>query len=57
MEYNDIEDYSIKELSRKQVMELLNNLDIKPLLVFIEKNTINVEVEIKRIFNKMGLPS
>ena len=57
MEYNDIEDYSIKELSRKQVMELLNNLDIKPLLVFIEKNTINIEVEIKRIFNKMGLPS
>ena len=56
MEYNDIEDVSIKELNRKQVMELLNNLDIKPLLVFI-KSTNNLEEEIKRIFNKMGLPS
>ena len=56
MVFSDIEDYSISELDRNKVIELLNNLDIKPLLVFTKENIFTLEEEITSLFDKMGMP-
>ncbi len=57
MDYGDIEDYSIRELDRKKVIELLDNLDVKPLLVFIKENNFTLEDEVITLFKKIGIPN
>ena len=56
MEYNEIEDYLIGELDRNKVIELLDNIDIKPLLIFIDRKEYDLEKEIINLFKKMGIP-
>ena len=56
MEYNEIDDYLIGELDRNKVIELLDNIDITPLLLFVEKREYNLENEIINLFKKMGIP-
>ena len=57
MDFSDIDAYSIRELTNSQVIELLNNLDIKPLLVLIKENSYTLEEEITSLFKKIGIPS
>lgn len=57
MFYSDIDAYSIRELNNSQVLELLNNLDIKPLLVLTKENNFTIEEEIISLFKMIGIPS
>lgn len=57
MFYSDIDAYSIRELNNSQVLEIINNLDIKPLLVLTKENNFTLEEEIISLFKVIGIPN
>lgn len=57
MMFDSIDSYSIRELSNSQALELLKNLDIKPLLVLTKRNNFTLEDEIISLFKTIGIPN
>ena len=57
MNLSDEEAYSIRELTNSQVIELISNLDIKPLLILTKENNFTIEEDIINILRKLGVPN